>query len=144
MKKYPKKIIVPDDYIASDSIRKPKTKKLIDLKKGQKLPKRWVFLDIGPRTTAKYVKIIRKAKTVFWDGPMGKYEDVRFRRGTLGVAEAMAENDKTTILAGGDTAALAENFGLIFRYSHVSIAGGATLQYLADRPMPGIEALLDK
>jgi len=60
------------------------------------------------------------------------------------VAEAMAENGKTTILAGGDTAGLAENFGLIFRYSHVSIAGGATLQYLADRPMPGIEALLDK
>ena len=144
MKKYPKKILVPDDYMAADEIVKPKKRRKVDLKKGEKLAKGWVFLDIGPRTIEKYKRIIKKAQTVFWDGPMGKYEDARFREGTLEVAEAMAENGKTTILAGGDTAALAENSGLIFRYSHVSIAGGATLQYLADRPMPGIDVLLDK
>jgi len=144
MEKYPKKMVVPDDYLAADEIKEPKKKRKIDLRKGDKLPKDWAFLDIGPRTIEKYERIIAKAQTVFWDGPMGKYEDERFRQGTLRVAEAMAKNGKTTILAGGDTAGLAENFGLIFRYSHVSIAGGATLQYLADRPMPGIEALLDK
>jgi phosphoglycerate kinase len=75
---------------------------------------------------------------------MGKYEDARFRTGTLKVAEALAEDGKTSILAGGDTAALVENFGLIFRYSHVSIAGGASLEYLAGKKLPGIEALADK
>ena len=113
-------------------------------KAGRNLPKGWAYLDIGPRTIRKYVKIIKQAGTVFWDGPMGMYEDSRFRDGTLKIAEVTAGNDKTTILAGGDTAALAENFGFFFRYSHVSVAGGATLQYLANRPMPGIEALLDK
>ena len=144
MEKYPGKIILPDDYVAADSAEKPKKKKVIDFKKGQKLPTGWAFLDIGPRTIKENLRIIKQAKTVFWDGPMGKYEDARFRAGTLELAEAVAENDKTTILAGGDTAALAENFGLIFRYTHVSIAGGATLEYLADKPMPGIEALLDR
>jgi 3-phosphoglycerate kinase len=144
MKKYPKKVVVPDDFIGADEVGEPKKTKKIDLVKGQKLPKGWVFLDIGPRTIEKYEKIIKKSQTVFWDGPMGKYEDSRFRTGTLRVAETMAEDGKTTILAGGDTAAIADNFGLFFRYSHVSIAGGATLEYLADQPMPGIEALLDK
>jgi len=144
LKEYPDKIIVPEDFGASDNILEPKTKKIIDLTKGEELPKNWTFLDIGPKTIDKFVKVIRKSKTVFWDGPMGKYENARFREGTLKVAEAIAEDGKTSILAGGDTAALAENFGLIFRYSHVSIAGGAALQYIADRPMPGIEALLDK
>jgi len=144
LKKYPKKILVPEDFMAADQIEKPKKRKIIDLSKGDKLPKGWVYLDIGPKTIKKFTKIIRKAGTVFWDGPMGKYENAKFRDGTLKIAEAIAEDGKTSILAGGDTAALAENFGLIFRYSHVSIAGGATLQYLANRPMPGIEALKDK
>jgi len=144
MEKYPKKIILPDDYIAADDLENPKKKKKIDLSKNQKLPKGWVFLDIGPRSVNRFIKIIKKAGTVFWDGPMGKYENPKFREGTLKIAEVVAEDGKISILAGGDTAAIAENFGLIFRYSHVSIAGGAALQYLANRPMPGIEALLDK
>ena len=144
LEEYPDKIVVPDDYIAGDDIKEPKKKKLVDLKKGQKLSKGWAYLDIGPRSLKKFLRIIKKSKTVFWDGPIGKYEDARFREGTLKVAEAVAEYPEISILAGGDTAALAENFGLIFRYSHVSVAGGATLQYIADRPMPGIDALLDK
>ena len=144
LKKYPDKVVLPDDLVAGDEIKEPKKKRQIDLTKGDKLPKNWAFLDIGPRTISRYEKIIGEAKTVFWDGPMGKYEDARFRAGTLKVAEALAEDGKTSILAGGDTAALAENFGLIFRYSHVSIAGGASLEYLAGKKLPGIEALADK
>ena len=144
LEEYQDKIVVPDDFIAADDIKEPKKKKIVDLKKGNKLPKGWAFLDIGPRSLRRFVKDIKQSKTVFWDGPIGKYEDPRFRQGTLKVAEAVADFPEVSILAGGDTAALAENFGLIFRYSHVSVAGGATLQYIADRPMPGIEALLDK
>ncbi|MBU0619205.1 phosphoglycerate kinase [Patescibacteria group bacterium] len=143
LRDYADKIFIPQDLVAADSLTEPKKTKIIDLKKKAKLPTTWSFLDIGPRTTEHYLKIIGQAKTVFWDGPMGKYEDVRFRRGTLKIAEAVAENHETTILAGGDTAALAENFGLIFRYSHVSVAGGAALEYLSGKPLPGITALLD-
>lgn len=144
MEEFSDKIVVPEDMVVADEIKNPNERKEIDLTKGESLDKREVFLDIGPKTTDKFIRIIKESKTVFWDGPMGKYEDARFRQGTLKVAEAVAEDGKTSILAGGDTAALAENFGLIFRYSHVSIAGGATLEYIADRPMPGIEALLDR
>jgi phosphoglycerate kinase len=144
LKKYPKKIFIPTDLIASNSLQKPEEKETINLAKGEKLPKGWVYLDIGPKTIKKYCNLIGQANTVFWDGPMGKYENPRFRDGTLAVANAMAQNHKTTILAGGDTAGLAEDFGLIFRYSHVSIAGGAALQYLSGKKLPGIEALEDK
>jgi len=135
---------LPADMIAADSLEKPTRKRTVLITNKTKLPGKWAFLDIGPKTIEKYAGIINKAKTIFWDGPMGKYEDARFRSGTLRIAEAVAENGKTTILGGGDTAALAEDFGLIFRYSHVSVAGGATLEYLSGKPMPGIEALLDK
>lgn len=144
LEEYPDKIVVPDDFVAGDDVKEPKKRKLVDLEKDEKLPEGWAYLDIGSRSKDKFIKIIKESKTVFWDGPIGKYEDSRFREGTLRVAEAVAEYPEVSILAGGDTAALAENFGLIFRYSHVSVAGGATLQYIADRPMPGIEALLDK
>lgn len=144
LKQYPNKIILPGDFIAADSLKEPEKHKLIDLEQKQKIPKSWAFLDIGPKTVNHYLKILKKAKTIFWDGPMGKYEDKRFRNSTLRIAEEIAEDNKTTILAGGDTAALAEDFGLIFRYSHVSIAGGAALEYLAGKKLPGIEALLDK
>lgn len=144
LKEYPDKIIIPQDLVATDSIKNPQDHKVIDLSKNQSIPDNWTFLDIGPQTIKKFIKIISKSQTVFWDGPLGMYEDSRFRQGTLKTAEAVAEHPQTSILAGGDTAALAENFGLFFRYSHVSVAGGATLQYIADRPMPGIDALQDK
>jgi phosphoglycerate kinase len=144
MKQYPDKIVLPDDLLAGEKIVNPTKKRLIDLTKKQKLPKGWAFLDIGPRTSGRYLKLIQEAKTIFWDGPLGKYETTQFSQGSLKTAEAVAEPGKTSILAGGDTAALAEKFGLLFKYSHVSIAGGASLEYLAGKKLPGIEALLDK
>jgi phosphoglycerate kinase len=140
-KEFGDKIVLPDDLVAADEIDKPTKTKVFNINNETKLPDKWAFLDLGPKTIEKYVTIIKQAKTIFWDGPMGKYEDIRFRQGTLKIAEAV---DNTTILGGGDTAALAENFGLIFRYSHVSVAGGATLEYLAGKPMPGIEVLQNK
>ncbi|MEK7513925.1 MAG: phosphoglycerate kinase [Patescibacteria group bacterium] len=138
------KIVLPEDMVAGNEVKQPTKTKVIRIKADTRLPGKWAFLDIGPKTIEKYMTIIKQAKTIFWDGPMGKYEDIRFRQGTLKVAEAVAENGKTTILGGGDTAALTEDFGLIFRYSHVSVAGGATLEFLSGKPMPGIEALMNK
>lgn len=144
LEEYPDKILVPEDMVASTDIENPGKKKRVDFGKGEKIPEGWTFLDIGRKTIKRYSEIIKKAETVFWDGPMGKYEDPRFRKGTLKIADMVAENGKTTILAGGDTAALAEDFGLVFLYDHVSIAGGATLEYLAGEPMPGLEVIADK
>jgi phosphoglycerate kinase len=144
MADYGKKIVIPIDMVVADSLDKPTKKRIVEINAKTKIADNEVFLDIGPASIKKYVKIINASQTVFWDGPMGKYEDARFREGTLKLAEAVALDGKTSILAGGDTAALAEDFGLIFRYSHVSIAGGAALEYLAGKPMPGIAALLDK
>jgi len=135
---FPQKIIIPYDAITN-------TKHLISLApKAKPIRSNQAFVDIGPKTTKHYSQIIKNAKTIFWDGPMGKYEDTRFRKGTLNLAENIADNDNTTILAGGDTAAVAENFGLIFRYSHVSIAGGAALQFLSGNPLPGLKPMLIK
>lgn len=142
--KYPQKIITPLDLISADQIKNPQKTQIVNLEQNEQIKSDWVFLDIGPQTIKKYLSIIKKGQTIFWDGPMGKYEDRRFRKGTLKLAEAIAKNNNTTILAGGDTAALAENFGLIFRYSHVSIAGGAALEYLRGKQLPGIEALENK
>lgn len=142
--KYPEKIILPEDMIAGNDLKNPTKSKLVNLSQCEDLKSPWSFLDLGPKTIKKYEAIIKKANTIFWDGPMGMYENPKFRAGTLTVAEAISDNRGTTILAGGDTAALAEDFGLIFNYSHVSIAGGAALEYLAGQKLPGIEALLDK
>lgn len=144
LKKFPSKIIIPEDLIAANSLENPRKKKIVDLAKKEETLQNWAFLDIGPRTIKKYISIIRNGQTVFWDGPMGKYEDERFRHGTCKIAEAISNNRKTTILAGGNTAGIAEQYDLIFKYTHVSIAGGAALEYLAGEKLPGIEALLDK
>jgi phosphoglycerate kinase len=144
MDKYPEKIILPVDLQAADSIQNPKENKVVQIE-GNNLPDNWAYLDIGPKTINKFKNYLKKARTIFWDGPLGKYEDPLFRNGTLKIAEAISANrPATTILAGGDTAAIAEDFGLIFTYDHVSVAGGAALEYLSGNKLPGIEALLDK
>lgn len=142
--KYCKKIILPTDFISADSFKKPQKTSLIDFSQKEKIKKDWAFLDIGPKTYKKFNKIIEKARTILWSGPVGKYEDRRFEKGTLIIAQSMAENKGITVVAGGDTAAAVEKFDLVFKYSHVSIAGGAALEYLAGKKLPGIEALEDK
>lgn len=144
LRRFSSKIILPEDLVFVDNIDHPQKEKIVNLAEGEKFPSGWGNLDIGPKTIEKFLKIIKEAKTIFWSGPLGRYEDERFLKGSLKVAQAMSEDKKTTILAGGDTASVAEKYDLIFKYSHVSIAGGAALEYLAGKKLPGIEALLDK
>jgi len=141
---YPNKIVLPVDLVASDNISNPLQLQLINLSQNQVIPDGWLFLDLGLQTISLYQQIIQSGQMIFWDGPLGKYEDEKFRAGTLKIAQTMAENKGTTVLAGGDTAAAAEQFDLVFKYTHVSIAGGAALEYLAGKKLPGIEALADK
>lgn len=144
LKKFSSKIILPIDFISADSFKKLKKTSLIDFSQKERIRENWAFLDIGPKTQEKFSQIIKQAKTILWNGPVGKYEDKRFQKGTLTVAQAMAENKNTTVVAGGDTAAATEKFDLVFKYTHVSIAGGAALEYLAGKKLPGIEALDNK
>jgi len=142
--KYGKKIILPKDFAAADSFKRPKKTTLIDFSQKESVRKDWAFVDIGPKTQKKFGKIIKAAKSIIWNGPVGKYEDKRFQKGTKTLAEKIAQNPGLTVVAGGDTAAAVEKFDLVFKYTHVSIAGGAALKYLSGEALPGIEALEDK
>jgi phosphoglycerate kinase len=110
---------------------------------GVEVPPGWMGLDIGPRTAKAYAEAVRKAGTVFWNGPMGAFELEPFATGTRVVAEAVASTSGTTVVGGGDSAAALEAFGLADRIDWLSTGGGASLELMEGRGLPGVEALMD-
>jgi phosphoglycerate kinase len=108
------------------------------------VPDGWMGLDIGPRTSEAYAREVAAARTVLWNGPMGAFELEPFATGTRVVAEALAANDGTTVVGGGDSAAALERFGLADAVTHLSTGGGAALELLEGKPLPGVEVLDDR
>ncbi len=108
------------------------------------LPSDLMGLDIGPKTVEKYSEIIAKAKTIFWNGPMGVFEIDKFSQGTMRIAEAVANSEALSIVGGGDLVAAIYKAGVSEKISHISTGGGASLEFMATGTLPGIEALSEK
>lgn len=136
---HPGKIVIPIDVVVASSIASVESQ-VIDLET-QTIPQDMMILDIGPRTQELYAQIIATAQTVFWNGPMGVCEKPLFAEGSRVVAKAVADNSGYAVVGGGDTETCVDAFGLRDYFSHVSTGGGASLEYLANAPMPGLIAL---
>jgi phosphoglycerate kinase len=108
---------------------------------GVDVPAGWMGLDVGAKTAGRYALEIASAGTVFWNGPMGAFELAPFAAGTRAVAEAVAQAPGTTVVGGGDSAAALQQFGLAEEVTHLSTGGGASLELLEGKRLPGVEAL---
>jgi phosphoglycerate kinase len=131
---------LPRDLVIADRFDAEARTQVLD---GTAVPDGWMGLDIGPRTREAYASELGAAATTFWNGPMGAFELEPFAAGTRAVADAMAAGDGTTVVGGGDSVAALERFGLTERMTHVSTGGGAALELLEGRSLPGVEALDD-
>ncbi len=129
---------LPVDLVVADRFAADAESQTID---GLDVPDGWMGLDIGPRTAAEYAQVIDGAAMVFWNGPMGAFELEPFSRGTRAVADAVAANRGVTVVGGGDSAAALQRYGLADRVTHLSTGGGAALELLEGRKLPGVEAL---
>ncbi|HIS91653.1 MAG TPA: phosphoglycerate kinase [Candidatus Ornithocaccomicrobium faecavium] len=135
------KLILPVDNVIGDAFDNDCHQQVVE---SGKIPEGWEGLDIGPKTCEQFAEVIRTAKTVVWNGPMGVFEMPNFAKGTIAVAKALAESDAISIIGGGDSAAAIEQLGFADKVTHISTGGGASLEFLEGKVLPGIAALEDK
>jgi phosphoglycerate kinase len=134
------RLLLPVDLVLGDRFAADADRRELD---GVDVPDGWMGLDVGPETADAYAREVAAAGTVFWNGPMGAFELEPFAGGTRAVAEAVAEAPGTTVIGGGDSAAAIASFGLADKVTHMSTGGGAALELLEGKPLPGVEALDD-
>ncbi|MFH1411742.1 MAG: phosphoglycerate kinase [Candidatus Omnitrophota bacterium] len=133
-------IFLPQDHIVAKEISPKSRRKVVN----EHIPDGWIGLDIGPKTVRTYCNVIKESKTIVWNGPVGLFEMKPFMGGTKKIAQMMSKADATTVIGGGDTAAAVNQLGLGGKMSHMSTGGGASLEYLEGKELPGITALEDK
>lgn len=134
-------LLLPIDTVCAKEFNNESEKEVFDR---DKIPADMMGMDIGPKTIELYRECIGKAKTVVWNGPAGVFEMPAFAEGTKAIAAALAESDAVTIIGGGDSAAAVEQFGLADKMTHISTGGGASLEYLEGKELPGIACLEEK
>ena len=135
------KLLLPVDTAICREIKADCEKNIVYL---DDIPDGWMLMDIGPKTVELFSDAIKNAKTVVWNGPMGVFEFEAFAEGTKAVARALAESGAISIVGGGDSAAAVEQLGFADKMTHISTGGGASLEFLEGRELPGVACLLDK
>ena len=135
------KMLIPVDTVTADAFSNDANVKVVDA--GQ-IDDGWMGLDIGPKTRELFANAVKDAKTVVWNGPMGVFERPNFAAGTVAVAQALADTDAVTIIGGGDSAAAVNQLGFGDKMTHISTGGGASLEFLEGKELPGVAAATDK
>ncbi|QOS98005.1 phosphoglycerate kinase [Brevibacterium sp. JNUCC-42] len=134
-------LLMPVDVVVADKFAADANKQVVSI---DAIPEGWMALDIGPKTMANYRDAIVPSKTVVWNGPMGVFEMDAFAAGTIAVANAMEECQGTTIIGGGDSVAAVEKAGVAEKMTHISTGGGASLEFMEGKELPGVTALQNK
>ncbi len=134
-------LYMPADVVVTKEFSNDAETKVVSI---SEIPSDWMGLDIGPETVKTYADVIKNSKLVIWNGPMGVFEMSSFENGTKSVAQAMAETEAYTIIGGGDSAAAVEKFNVADKMDHISTGGGASLEFMEGKDLPGVNALTDK
>ena len=135
------KFMLPIDTLCADDFSNDANTQIVEA--GQ-IPEGWEGVDIGPKTQELFAETVKNAKTVVWNGPMGVFEFANFAKGTIAVAQALADSEAITIVGGGDSAAAVTQLGFADKIDHISTGGGASLEFLEGKTLPGVAALNDK
>ena len=135
------KLLLPVDDVVADKFAADANHQVVP---SGEIPEGWMGLDIGPKTVELYSAAVADAGTVIWNGPMGVFEFPAFANGTKAVAEALSKTDAITIVGGGDSAAAVEQLGYADKMTHISTGGGASLEFMEGKALPGVVCLLDK
>ena len=140
-----KQLLLPVDTAVAGSFPNPIDAEIdVDYVDSESIPADKMGLDIGPKTCELFANAVKSAKTVVWNGPMGVFENPVLAKGTIAVAQALADTDATTIIGGGDSAAAVMQLGFADKMSHISTGGGASLEYLEGKVLPGVAAIAEK
>ncbi len=135
------KLVLPVDAVIADKFEENANSQIVDV---DKIPAGWRMLDVGPKTLELYKQALNGAKLVVWNGPVGVFEMPKFAEGTFALAKLLAESGATTVIGGGDSASAVKKAGVAKQMTHVSTGGGASLEYLEGKELPGVAALMDK
>lgn len=135
------KLILPLDAVIADRFEADANSQVVDV---DKIPAGWRMLDVGPKTLELYKRALDGAKLIVWNGPVGVFEMPKFAEGTFALAKMLAESGATTVIGGGDSASAVKKAGVAKEMTHVSTGGGASLEFLEGKELPGVAALMDK
>ena len=133
--------MLPVDAVIADKFEAEANNKVVDV---DKVPAGWRIMDIGPKTIEAFKAVLKGAKLIVWNGPMGVFEMPKFAEGTFAIARLLADSGATTVIGGGDSASAVKKAGVAKQMTHVSTGGGASLEFLEGKELPGVAALLNK